>query len=184
MTAKKTPFQTDILSILSEFSENFGMPGTMANQAGGVLKAQAQMMSGMEEIARDWLQRRNEANELAIRAAERICSSGDPSAMMVAYFDWLGGALRRLSDDTTALSEKAFAVTTLATQAGASGAAAPSSKAKAKTAKAAKTAKTAKTKPKAKRAKPQAKPALQAAQPSAQQTAAARPVEPRQRLAG
>lgn len=49
--------------------------------------------------------------------------------MMVAYFDWLGGMLRRLTDDVTACSEKAFAVTASATKAGGNGAAARRSKA-------------------------------------------------------
>lgn len=121
MTAKKTPVTADIFASITE---NMALPQTIAEQADGMLKAQTELLSGMEEITRDWLQRRREANEQAIRAAERICSSNDPSEMMVTYFDWLGGSLRRLTDDVTALSEKAFAVTASATKAGGNGASA------------------------------------------------------------
>jgi len=121
MTAKKTPVHADLFASLTE---NLALPQTISEQADSMLKAQSELLSGMEDITRDWLKRRNEANETAIRAAERIYSSGDPSEMMVAYFDWLGGMLRRLTDDVTACSEKAFAVTASATKAGGNGAAA------------------------------------------------------------
>ena len=170
MTAKKTPQSSDFLSL---FTENLGLPETLASQTDGMLKAQAELLSGMEEITRDWLQRRREANELAIRAAERIFGSTDPSEMMVAYFDWLGGAMRRLSDDATALSERAFSVTASATKIGASGAAAAASRPKGKT---------VKTKPARKAHK--AKPALRAAPQPAQPGPVAVAVEPKQRLAG
>ena len=167
MTTKKTPLPTDILALMTK---NFALPEIVTGQNDGMLKAQARLLSGMEEITREWLQRRREANEVGIRAAEHICSCTDPSEMMVAYFDWLGGALRRLSDDTTALSEKALALTASATSAGANGSTKP--KAKAATAK-------RKTKSKAKAAKAESKPAMQAAPP-----AAVRAVEPKHRLAG
>ena len=145
MTAKKIPLPTDILALMTK---NFALPEIVSGQNDTMLQAQAKLLAGMEEITREWLQRRREANETGIRAAERICSCTDPSEMMVAYFDWLGGALRRLSDDTTALSEKALALTASATSAGANGAAKP----KAKPAK-------AKAKPKAKaKAKAESKP--------------------------
>ena len=122
MTARKTPISsTDFFASLTE---NMALPQTIADQADGMLKAQSELLSGLEDITRDWLQRRREANELAIRAAERMCASGDPSEMLVAYFDWLGGSLRRLTDDVTTFSEKAFAVTASATKAGGNGASA------------------------------------------------------------
>ena len=121
MTARKTPISADFFATLTE---NMALPQTVAEQADGMLKAQSELLSGMEAITRDWLQRRREANEVAIRAAERICSSGDPGEMLVAYFDWLGGSLRRLTDDMSSFSEKAFAVTATATKAGGKGAAA------------------------------------------------------------
>ena len=170
MTAKKTFLPTDILALMSE---NFALPESLTGQTDGIFQAQAKLLSGMEEITREWLQRRNEANETGIRAAEHICSCTDPSEMMVAYFDWLGGALRRLSDDTTALSEKALALTASATQAGAKSAAKP----KAKAAKA-----KPKAKAKAKAAKAEPKPAAAAA--TAQPSPAVRAVEPKHRLAG
>jgi membrane protein involved in colicin uptake len=172
MTAKKTFLPTDILSLMSE---NFALPESLTGQSDGMFQAQAKLLAGMEEITREWLQRRREANETGIRAAEHICSCTDPSEMMVAYFDWLGGALRRLSDDTTALSEKALALTASATRAGANGAAKP----KAKAAKA-----KAQGKAKAKAAKAEAKPAAQTAAASAQPSPAVRAVESKQRLAG
>lgn len=121
MTARKTPVSADFFASLTE---NMALPQTIAEQADGMLKAQSELLSGMEAMARDWLERRREANEVAIRAAERICSSGDPGEMLVTYFDWLGGSLRRLTDDVTSFSEKAFAVTATATKAGGNGAAA------------------------------------------------------------
>ena len=168
MTAKKTLLPMDILSLMSE---NFALPETLTGQADGMFQAQAKLFSGMEEITREWLQRRNEANESGIRAVERICSCTDPSEMMVAYFDWLGGALRRLSEDTTALSEKALALTASAARTGANGGAKPKAKA-------------AKAKPKAKAAKAGAKPAAQTAAATAQPAPAVRAVELNQRLAG
>jgi len=163
MTAKKTFLPTDILSLMSE---NFALPESLKGQT-GILQAQATLLAGMQEITREWLQRRNEANESGIRAVERICSCTDPSEMMVSYFDWLGGALRRLSEDTTALSDKALALTASAAR--------TSAKPKAKAAKA---------KPKAKAAKAGAKPAAQTAAATAQPAPAVRAVESKQRLAG
>jgi len=166
MTARKSPLQTDIFSLISE---NLALPQTVAGQTDGILKAQAEFLSGMEEIARDWLQRRRQGNEIAIQAAEKIFSCKDPSEMMVAYFDWLGGAMRRLSEEATALSEGAFAVTASATKAGGNGAAASAPRAKPAKAKA-----KAKGKSRAK-AKAKAKPALHPAPEPAQP--AAKPVQ-------
>lgn len=165
MTAKKTPPMTDLLAL---FTENLGLPDTLTSQTDGILKAQSELLSGLEDIARDWLQRRREANETAIRAAERICACSDPSEMMVAYFDWLGGAMRRLSDDATALSEKAFAVTASASRVGANGAGRPRPKAKPAR------AKPAKSKSKKAKAGPRAAP----------QPAPVAAIETKHRLAG
>ncbi len=169
MTARKSPFETDLFAM---FTENMTLLETLAHHA-GMFKAQAELLNGMEEITRDWLQCRSDDNESATRAAERIFSSGDASEMLVAYCDWLGGTVRRFTDSATDLSEKAFAVTASATKAGTNGASA--AKSKPKSAK-------PKSKPKAKAAqKAEAKPAVHVAQKPA---GIAGPIDLRQRLAG
>lgn len=166
MTARKSPSETDLFAM---FTENMALLETLAHHP-GMFKAQAEMLNGMEEITRDWLQRRRDDNESAMRAAERIFSSGDVSEMLITYCGWLGGTVRRFTDSATELSEKAFAVTASATKAGTNGASA--AKPKAKSAK-------PKSKPKAAQ-KAEAKPAVHVAR---QPTSIAEPIDLKQRLA-
>jgi len=148
MTAKKSP--SDLFAMIDD---TMALREMIASQADGMLKAQAELLEGVEEITRDWLDHRREDNETALKAAERMTSSGDVGEMLIAYFDWLGGAVRRLTDDATALSEKCFEVTASAALAGRNGASAPRIQ---KTAKASKRkTKTEKTEAKEIEAKPQ-----------------------------
>lgn len=117
MTAKTNP--TNLLAMIED---TMALREMIASQTDGVLKAQAELLEGVEKMTRDWLDRRRQDNETAIKAAERMTSLGDVNSMMVAYFDWLGGAVRRLTDDATMLSEKCFQVTAAAAMAGRSGA--------------------------------------------------------------
>ncbi|MFZ0693054.1 MAG: phasin family protein [Alphaproteobacteria bacterium] len=126
MTATKTPIETDLFA---KFAESLALPETLARQTHDMLKSHTEMLNGIEEIAHGWFQLRRDANESAIRAAERMFSSSDVSEMLVAYCDWLGGAIRRFTDSATELNEKALAVTASASKAGTNGASAANSEA-------------------------------------------------------
>jgi uncharacterized protein YyaL (SSP411 family) len=120
MTAKKNPS-----NLFAMIDDTMAMREMIESQTEGMRKAQAELLDGVEEITRDWLDRRREDNETALKAAERMTSSGDVSDVLVAYFDWLGGAVRRLTEDATALSEKYFEITASVAMAGRNGASAP-----------------------------------------------------------
>ena len=106
-----------------------------------------------------------------------MTSSGDVSEMLVAYFDWLGGAVRRLTDDATALSEKCFEVTASVAMAGRDGASAPRIQKTARTSK-------PKTKAEAKEIQTKAKEIETKPQTAVQQVAAAQQaIIQKQRLA-
>lgn len=172
MTAKKAPLQSDVFTV---FIENSALPETMAQHAGGLFKAQAELLDGYKEIARGWMEHRREDQESAVQAAERMYSCGNVNEVMIAYFDWLGGTIRRLTDNAAALSEKALAVTASAAKAGANGAVAV--KVRSTTAR----AKSSQSKPKLK-VKRISTGEVQVPTP-AQPAAAARPMEQRHRLA-
>lgn len=170
MTATKTPFETGLFAI---FTENMALPETLARQTHDMLKSHTEMLNSIEEIAHGWFQLRRDANESAVRAAERMFSSSDVSEMLVAYCDWLGGAVRRFTDSATELSEKALAVTAPASKAGTNSASAATSKAKPVKPKSNPNANAAQ--------KAEPKPAVQAAP---QPIGIARPIEQKRRLAG
>lgn len=127
MTAKKSPLQQELMSIMAE---NTALPQLIAQHTESILQAQAELLEGFEAIANDFLDRRRVDNDTAIKAAERIYGSGDPSEMLIAYFDWLGGTVRRFTDDAAAMSEKAFSVAASAAKAGRNGASLAKPKAK------------------------------------------------------
>jgi uncharacterized FAD-dependent dehydrogenase len=167
MTAKKSPFQQDLMTMMADnmalMADNTALPQLIAEHTDGMLKAQAEFLDGFEKLTREFLDRRRVDNETAIKAAQKISGCGDVNEMLVAYFDWLGGTVRRLTDDTTAMSEKAFAVAASAAKAGQNGAATDK----------------AKSKPAKRKAKPKRK-AETKPHPVAQQVAAIQ----KQRLAG
>lgn len=173
MTAKKSPLQQELMSILAE---NTALPQLIAQHTESILQAQAELLEGFEAIANDFLDRRRADNETAIKAAERIYGSGDVGDMMVAYFDWLGGTVRRFTDDAAAMSEQAFAVAASAAKAGRSGAALTAPKAKAKP--------QPKRKAKPKRKAQAKRKAEEKPQPVVQPVTAAEVAAPKHRLAG
>lgn len=148
MTAKKNPLQQEFMVIMTD---NTALPELIRQHTESILQAQTELLEGFEEIANDFLDRRRADNETAIKAVEKIYGSGDMGDMLVAYFDWLGGSVRRLTDDAAALSEQAFAVAASAAKAGRNGASLTPSASKAKT----KTRPKRKSKPKKAQAKPQ-----------------------------
>ena len=127
MTAKKSPLQQELMAILAD---NTALPQLIAQHTESILQAHAELLEGFEEIANDFLDRRRVDNETAMKAAEKIYRSGDAGDMLVAYFDWLGGTVRRFTDDAAAMSEKAFAVAASAAKAGRNGATLAKPKAK------------------------------------------------------
>ncbi len=172
MTAKNSP--TNLFAMIDD---TMAMREMIESQTEGMRKAQAELLEGVEEITRDWLDRRREDNETALKAAERMTSSGDVSEMLVAYFDWLGGAVRRLTGDATALSEKYFEITASVAMAGRNGASAPRIQKTAQTSK-------PKTKAKAKESQTKAKEIETKPQTAVQQVAAAQQaIIQKQRLA-
>lgn len=164
MTAKKNPLPEDLMAALAD---NTALQQFVAEQTESLLQAQSELLEGFEEIASEFLDRRRVDNETAIKAAEKMYGSGDINDMLVVYFEWLGGTVRRLTEDAAAMSEKAFSVASAAAKAGRNGA----SMAKPK----------AKPQPKRK-AKPKRKAA--APQPVVQHVPAAEVAMPKQRLAG
>ena len=172
MTAKKSP--TNLFAMIDD---TMAMREMIESQTEGMRKAQAELLEGVEEITRDWLDRRREDNETALKAAQRMTASGDVSEMLVAYFDWLGGAVRRLTDDATALSEKYFEITASVALAGRNGASAPRVQKVARTSK-------PKTKAEAKETHSKAKEIETKPQTAVQQVAAAQQaIIQKQRLA-
>jgi hypothetical protein len=165
MTAKKNPLQQDVMAMMADKTV---LPQLIAEQTESLLKAQTELLEGFEEIASDFLDRRRVDNESAIKAAEKMYGSGDVNDMLVAYFDWLGGAVRRLTEDAAAIGEKAFSVAASAAKAGRNGASMAKPKAKPQPKR--------KAKPKRKAAGP--------AQPVVQQVPAAQATMTKQRLAG
>lgn len=173
MTAKKNPS-----NLFAMIDDTMAMREMIESQTEGMRKAQAELLEGVEEITRDWLDRRREDNETALKAAERMTSSGDVSDVLVAYFDWLGGAVRRLTEDATALSEKYFEITASVAMAGRNGASAPRIQKTARTSK-------PKTKAEAKEIQTKAKAIETKPQTAVQQVAAAQQaIIQKQRLAG
>ena len=129
MTAKKNPLPEDLMAALAD---NTALQQFIAEQTESMLKAQSELLEGFEEIANEFLDRRRVDNETAIKTAEKMYGSGDINDMLVAYFEWLGGTVRRLTEDAAAMSEKAFSVASAAAKAGRNGAAQAKAKAKPK----------------------------------------------------
>jgi Phasin protein. len=142
MEKAKNSQPTDLFAALID---NAGLPQAAVRQADQWLRAHQDFLNGFERVAQDWLKRRRESNDEALEAVERMCGCTDVGEMLVVYSDWLGGSLRRLSEDAAALNEQCLAMATSTFAAGAAQAKAEPHK------------KTAK--PKAKAAKPAVKAA-------------------------
>ncbi|MGB8274066.1 MAG: hypothetical protein WCF16_02220 [Alphaproteobacteria bacterium] len=112
-TKKNQPF--DPFSALADLSS---LPISTVRQADGLLRAQAEILNGIEAMMSDWVKRRRQGNDAAIQAVEKMCACKDVNDMLVAYCDWLGGSVRRLSEDTAALSEKCVSLAGQAMSAG------------------------------------------------------------------
>jgi hypothetical protein len=112
-TRKSQPFD-----IFSAFTETTAPSQIAARQVDSWLKAQAEVLNGLEAITDEWLKRRREGNEAAIEAVEKMCSCKDVNDMLVVYFDWLGGSVRRLTEDASAMSERYVSLAARAVSAG------------------------------------------------------------------
>jgi hypothetical protein len=112
-TRKGQPFD-----IFSAFTETSAAPQIAARQIDSWLKAQAEVLNGLETISDEWLKRRREGNEAAIEAVEKMCGCKDVNDMLVVYFDWLGGSVRRLTEDASAMTERCVSLAARAASAG------------------------------------------------------------------
>jgi Phasin protein len=89
---------------------------SLLHEAGAWAKAQGALLSGVEAIWADWIERRREAIDATARSLQEMCACRSVADLARIQQQWLAGAVHRAACDAAALASGAVVMTRLAAE--------------------------------------------------------------------